>query len=98
MAYTSGRTVKSGVKNLSPVAAATAATRKAIKDVVGNTTGITINTRHGYDLVRNIDTLISVVTYPAGTNGQRIRYEIMAELDTMNVTADAYGMVITRRA
>jgi hypothetical protein len=99
MAYVSGRTVKTSRKVAkTPVAAATAATRQAIKDVVGAQAGITIKTVHGYDATRLVDTLVTTVTYPAGTAYERLRSEIMVELGTMDVVAGEYAMTIIRRA
>jgi hypothetical protein len=99
MAYTSGRTIKSTGRTItSPTAAATKAIRRALKDTAGNVTGMTIDSRLSYDMGADVATVVSHVTYPAGTDVDALTTRIKADPATRRVSATATGMMVTRTA
>jgi hypothetical protein len=99
MSYTSGRTVRStGRRVTSPTTAATKALRAALKDSVGEMPGMTINSRLSYDMAADVATVVSVITYPAGTDVDALTTRINTDTATRRVSGGPTAMTVTRTA
>lgn len=79
-----------------PIATATKLTRRVVSAVLGSQTGITIKSSTSYDLARKVDTLVTTISYPLGTDYDRLSDALAA--GTLSVIAGEYAMTVVRPA
>lgn len=83
-------------KQTTPIQTATKLTRRIIGAVLGSQTGVTIKSATGYDVARKVDTLVTMISYPLGTDYDRLS-EALAT-GTISVVAGEYAMTVVRPA
>jgi hypothetical protein len=83
-------------KSSTPIATATKLTRHLIKTVLGTQTGITIKSSTSYDMALKVNTLVTTISYPLGTDYDRLSDALAA--GTLSVIAGEYAMTVVRAA
>jgi hypothetical protein len=76
------------------VKTATAETRKAIRKTMAGVSGVTVNSRSGIDLDTLASTVVTVVTYPQGTDYTALA----ATVPALRVQSGDSAMTITYAA
>lgn len=76
------------------VKTATAETRKAVRKTMAGVQGVTVNSRSGIDLDTLAGTVVTVVTYPAGTDYAALS----AAVPALRVQSGDMAMTITYAA